>query len=320
MRALASLTFALVGLCVAATGQTQDANVTVPVAELEAMLASEPLRIVSAEISRPKAKGDITLKAEVAFGERAPMRVKVRKAQPGAEAFNNNPRYDAAAYELQKLLMDPSEYVVPPTALRMIPVADFAQWSPNVRATFKGADDVLAVVQYWLKDIEVVTDVLDAAQFETDAVYARHIGQLNIFTYLINHRDSNVGNFLISAQRPGARVFSVDNGLAFASPDGDRGELWKAIRVSRLPADTVARLRGITENQLHERLGVLGQWELRDGRCVAVPPTGNVAQYRGVRLSGQTVQLGLDRSEINEIWRRMRRLLGRLDDGEIATF
>jgi hypothetical protein len=319
MRALASLTFALVGLC-AATGQAQDANVTVPVAELEAMLTREPLRIVTAEISRPKARGDITLRAEVAFGERAPMRVKLRKAEPGADEFNNNPRYDVAAYELQKLLMDPAEYVVPPTALRMIPLADFAQWSPSVKATFRGTDEVLAVVQYWLKDVEVVPDVFDAAQFATDAVYARHIGQLNIFTYLINHRDSNAGNFLISAQRPGARVFSVDNGLAFASPDGDRGELWKLIRVSRLPAETVERLRRITQDELETRLAVLGQWELRDGRYVAVPPTGNLAPYRGVRLSGQTVQLGLNRSEINEIWRRVRRLLGQLDDGDIATF
>ena len=82
--------------------------------------------ITAAEISRPKAKGDITLKADVAFGDAPPLRVKLRKAEPGAEAFNNVPRYDLAAYELQKLFLDPAEYVVPPTALRMVPLADFA--------------------------------------------------------------------------------------------------------------------------------------------------------------------------------------------------
>ena len=67
-------------LVLAAPARSQDANVTEPVPELEKMLATEPFRIVSAEVSRPKAKGDITLKAEVAFSDREPMRVKVRKA------------------------------------------------------------------------------------------------------------------------------------------------------------------------------------------------------------------------------------------------
>ena len=48
--------------------QAQDANITAPVPELERMLANDPFTIVSAEISRPKAKGDITLKADVSFG------------------------------------------------------------------------------------------------------------------------------------------------------------------------------------------------------------------------------------------------------------
>ena len=82
--------------------------------EIEHMLATEPMKIVSAQVSRPKAQGDITLKAEVAFSDRAPMRVKLRKAMPGADTFNNVPRYDLAAYELQKLLVDPVDFVVPP--------------------------------------------------------------------------------------------------------------------------------------------------------------------------------------------------------------
>ena len=42
----------------------QDRNVLLPVAELEQMLQSEPLRIVSAAVTRPKAQGDITLRTE----------------------------------------------------------------------------------------------------------------------------------------------------------------------------------------------------------------------------------------------------------------
>ena len=131
--------------------------------------------------------------------------MKLRKAEPGADAFNNVPRYDLAAYELQKLFLDPAEYVVPPTALRMIPRADFAKYQADVARTFSSAEQVLAVVQYWLSDITVVADVLDPARFESDALYARHIGQLNVLTFLIEHRDSNVGNFLhrqVADRRP----------------------------------------------------------------------------------------------------------------------
>ena len=51
-------------LACASTALAQDANITAPVPELERMLASDPFAITAAEISRPKAKGDITLKAE----------------------------------------------------------------------------------------------------------------------------------------------------------------------------------------------------------------------------------------------------------------
>ena len=90
----------------------QDANITQPVADLERLLAAEPLVITQAEISRPKAKGDITLKADVSFGGAPPLRVKLRKAEPGADSFNNVPRYDLAAYELQKLEQERSEIYI----------------------------------------------------------------------------------------------------------------------------------------------------------------------------------------------------------------
>ena len=50
-------------LALAASAAAQDANIRQPVADLEQLLAAEPLVITQAEISRPKAKGDITLRA-----------------------------------------------------------------------------------------------------------------------------------------------------------------------------------------------------------------------------------------------------------------
>lgn len=303
----------------ATAAQAQDANITQPVADLERLLAAEPLVIEHAEISRPKAKGDITLKADVSFGGAPPLRVKLRKSEPGADDFNNVPRYDLAAYELQKLFIDPPEYVVPPTALRFVPLADFAKYSPEVNATFPPASQVLAVVQYWLSDIKVIADVYDPGRFAADPVYARHIGQLNVLTHLVQHRDSNVGNFLIGRAESGARVFSIDHGVAFASGDSDRGELWKDMRVTRLPADTVARLRAITPAVLEEKLGVLAQWQLADGTWAPVPPGANVSPRRGVRRDGARLQMGLTKLEIHAIQRLLARLLERVDRGEIES-
>ena len=281
-------------------------------------IGAEPLAITYAEISRPNAKGDITLRADVSFGGAEPLRVKLRKAEPGANTFNNVPRYDLAAYELQKLFLDPAEYLVPPTNLRMVGLAEFAKYSPGVRRTFPDADQVLAVVQYWLSDIKSIPDVYDAKRFGTDPVYARHIGQLNVLTYIIRHRDSNQGNFLIGKAETGARVFSIDHGVAFESDDSDRGELWKEMRVTRLPADTVERLRRITPELLTERLAVLAQWQLKDGSYVPVPKGPNMSENRGVRRSGNDLQMGLNKSEIRSINRIRENLLERIDEGKIT--
>jgi hypothetical protein len=254
----------------------------------------------------------------VSFGGAPPLRVKVRRAEPGADSFNNVPRYDLAAYELQKLFLDPAEYVVPPTALRMVPLEDVAKYSPEVMRTFLAADQVLVTLQYWLSNVTNAADVYSQERFAADPVYARHIGQLNIFTYLIGHRDSNLGNFLIGKDEAGARVFSIDNGVAFASGDSDRGELWKDLRVSRLPADTVERLRKVTPELLAERLGVLAQWRLEGDRFVPDAGGQNLSLNRGVRLKGKALQMGLTRSEILEVNRQVQKLLRNVDRGEIT--
>ena len=318
MRRLKGLFTASLLLALAATAAAQDANITRPVAELEQLLAAEPLVITQAEISRPKIKSDVTLRAEISFGGAPPLTVKLHKAEPGADTFNDVPRYDLAAYELQKLFLDSAEYVVPPTALRMVPLADFAKYSPGVARTFSGADQVLAVVQYWLSDIKVIKDVYSPERFAADPVYARHIGQLNVLTYLIGHRDSNVGNFLIGRQELGARVFSIDHGVAFASEGSDRGELWKDMRVKRLPADAVERLRKVTPQLLADRLGVLAQWQLQGRNYVPVALGRNLAESRGVRREGDTLQMGLNKAELLEVHRLLTKLLERVDHGEIS--
>lgn len=301
-----------------AAATVADPNLSMPVDVIERQLATVPFRIVSAEISRPKAKGDITLKAEVSFDGAPPYRVKVRRAEPGAEGFNNRPRYDLAAYELQKLFLDPAEYVVPPTAVRWLSVGELLPYAAQARATFKGADEVMVVLQYWLQGVTVVADVYDAARFATDPGYARHVGQLNALTYLIEHGDANLGNFLISKASAAPRVFSVDNGVAFAFNESDRSDAWRQLRVPQLPADTVARLRGLTRDDLQQKLGVLAEWRLEDGRWIAQPPGANLGPQRGVRRDGAVLQLGLTRAEIAQVDRRRLKLLELVAEGRVG--
>lgn len=301
-----------------AVAAAADINIPLSADALERQLATEPFSIVAAEISRPKAKGDITLKAEVAFSGNPPYRVKLRRAEPGAESFNNRPRYDLASYALQKLFLEPAEYVVPPTALRTLPVADLIPYAPEARPTFRGSDEVLVVLQYWLQEVKVVADAYDPALFSSDPGYARHVGQLNVLTFLIEHGDANLGNFLASRAEHGPRVFSVDNGVAFAHNESDRSDVWKRLRVPGLPADTVGRLRALTLDDLQRSLGVLAQWRLEGGRWIAEPPGENLAPQRGVRQAGGVVQMGLTRSEIAQVDRRRLQLLRQVDERRVG--
>ena len=303
---------------VSAPARAQDINMPLPAEAIERQIATEPFAIATAEISRPKAKGDITLKAELSFSGQPPYRVKLRRAEPGAESFNNRPRYDLAAYELQKLFLEPAEYVVPPTALRMVPAPQLLPYAPEARPTFRGSDEVLVVLQYWLQEVKVVADAYDADLFASDPGYARHIGQLNVLTFLIEHGDSNLGNFLVSKAEQAPRIFSVDNGVAFAYNESDRSDIWKHMRVPALPADTIGRLRGLSRDELAQRLGVLAQWRLDDGHWIAMPAGENLDARRGVREKGDVVQVGLTTSEIARLGRRVDELLRLVDAGRVG--
>ena len=246
--------------------------------------------------------------------------MKLRKAEPGADSFNNVPRYDLAAYELQKLFLDPAEYVVPPTALRMVPLADFAKYSPDVERTFPGADQVLAVVQYWLSDITVIADVYDpAALCRRPGLCAPHRPAERAH---VSDQASRLEPRQLPAsarQEVGARVFSIDHGVAFASEDSDRGDVWKDMRVNQLPADTVERLRQVTPATAD---GPTGR-----ARAVATPGRqlrsgGERKEPRGKAAAsvaqGNELQMGLTKSEIREVHRLLTKTARAVDNGKIT--
>jgi len=316
MRHLGFLIGGLLASSGAAPVRAQDANIALPAARVEALLRDGRIKPVASEGSRYK--GDRTEHVTLSFDDTTAFDVKWAVSAPGGEAFNNQPRYEAAAYLLQKLFLDQRDYVVPPTVLRMLPQEAFVRGLKG-DPTFDDGPAVLVALQYWTMDV-TSDDVFDKRRAERDSVYARHLGDLNILTYLIRQRDANKGNVLIATDSSKPRMFAVDNGVAFESVPSNRGTEWQEMRVTRVSAATVARLRPITQASLTEALGVVAQFERRGADYVPTAPGANLDARRGVRRTATTLQLGLTSSEIDGVQRRLRDLLKNIDRGKIKTF
>lgn len=316
-RAFVHTLFAVVALTAPAMLRAQDGNFLHPVATIETLLQDSVFRI--ADFRGSRAEGDRTQRVLLEFNDTLNLLGKWARAGRGASEFNNEPRYEIAAYRVQKLFLGADEYVVPPTVLRSFPLDYVQQHDPEAVATFDDANSVLVVLQYWLSAV-TNEDFWDEDRFEQDSVYARHIANMNVLTHLIDHRDANVGNYLVSRIPVNPRVFSVDNGVAFRSQRSDRGTQWRNIRVDRLPHATVERLRAITEQDLTDALGVLYEFETRDGLLQPRPPGPNLDDGRGVRRRDGVVQLGLTRGEIGDVAKRLRGLIERIDEGKLPVF
>lgn len=309
----------------------QDSNIIAPITEVEDRFRSQSFEILNMPTSRGL-PSERTFAPTVRFEDGAMMQVKFAPAPPGGEVFNNRPQYEVAAYEIQKLFLDESEYVVPPTAARCL-AFDFVEQAidkaPNrsaiedPRPTFDEWRMSLVVLQYWLWNIDIAerNDIRDRKRLEEDETFARHAGNFNLLTYLIGHNDSNVGNFLISTDPANPRVFSVDNGLAFSDEESDRGTYWRELQMERFPAKSIERLREVTLEDLHAALGVVAQFSLGpDGNFVQVEATENLAPNTGIRRTPTVLQLGLRASEIRNLHRRLGRLIRDIDNGKYEVF
>ncbi len=298
----------------------QDGNIPYPIEKIEEMIMSD-----SIEIAIPR---DIRFKGDKAkfavlkrYSDGFFINVKIKKAAKGGEATNNQPRYEIAAYKIQELFLDTSEYVVPPTLGRGFTLEEFSVVDEDAEPTFKNAKIVFCDVQFWLNN--VTNDfVFDTNRFKKDSLYAKHIANLNILTYLIKHSDSNEGNFLISKDPNNPRVFAVDNGLAFGDAISQRGYEWRDLRVNRLPEQTIQRLKKITSEDLKKHLLVVAQFRIENGLLIPEPKTEAIKKKKnkGVRITDDTLQLGLTEREIQEVYWRLKDLLEEVESGRIKTF
>ncbi len=296
----------------------QDLNILLPADSIESLFRTGDFQMLGWTGSRWEK--DRTQRVVLRFDERTMMLAKWAMAPRGGEGvFNNRPRYEIAAYEFQKLFLDESEYVVPPTVARCVSVQWYRANFPRAHATFENTGSVLVVLQYWLQNV-TGQDVWDKGRFKKDTTYARHFANLNLFTHLIRHSDSNSGNVLISKINS-PRLFAVDNGVAFNRREAsNRGTRWRNLRVKRLPQRTVERLRALTREELERRLSVVAQFRLVGDQLVSVTPTEPLDRNRGMRNRDDVVQLGLTKREIGHIWDRIRKVLKKVDEGKVTLF
>ncbi|MBT40228.1 MAG: hypothetical protein CL938_16965 [Deltaproteobacteria bacterium] len=248
--------------------------------------------------------------------------VKWKPAPPGdADGWNNAPRKEIAAYEIQKWFLEPGDYVVPTIVARCLHTDHHDPIETARAPTIEDTQCVLGALVIWIDAVSVPDDLYDSGRFRNEPLYARHLADFNLLTYLIDHDDGRKGNFLVSEHEQQRRIFSVDNGVTFGTrlknflvPNWDR------IRVPALRKQSIERLREVTDEH-YEALGVLVEMQAdHTGVLKPVAPGKNTDPKKGARVQPGSIQFGLEKDEIEAIRRRIDRILGQVDSGKIPTF
>jgi hypothetical protein len=296
-------------------------NWPAPPEEVERRLASEDfeLREVKAHIGGTSG----VLKVKLLFPSHGDsLDFKWKTATRGSlDGLNNKPRKEVAAYAIQRWFLDEPEYVVPTSALRCFSVDTLKAHGVSASPSLPGSPCVLGLLSVWLEDVEVPERLLDPERFASDPVYATNLGRLNLLTYLVEHKDGRDGNFLASKPPAPRRFFAVDNGISFSAfVQNWFVANWHVIRIPALPHLEIERLRKIDRKQI-DQLGVVSELHARpDGMYMAAPLSPNLDPEKGVRITKDSVQIGLTRSELDHVEARLRDLLARVDRGELRTF
>ena len=249
------------------------------------------------------------------------LKMKWKESARGGAALNNEPRKELAAYELQKLFLDPDEYVVPPTAARCIPLDLYENEVRHTKPTFPDTRCAFGVVSYWLQGMEVLKEI-DATRFENDLLYRKAIVNLNVFTFLFDHRDPRPANFLITKSPDQTRAFAIDNGLALDGLTNPRAAFlkeWQQLRIKKLPHALVDRLRKITRADL-DSLATVAELAIDGGQMDTIERTAAFSAGESIRRKGNVIQLGLTKSEIDSIEKRLAQILRLVDEGKLSSY
>ena len=296
-----------------------------PATTWDALLSEEGLKHVVRERKSAGAGTTGAMKEQVYFPELGrDVPFKVKKIPRRLDGINNAPRKELAAYNIQFLFLDPEDFVVPTT---MVYCAPLAQWHEGDKdrkqhkTNLKGANCMFIVAALWLKDLRVPEVLYDEARFLKDPTYAYYLSNLNLFTYLVKHQDARRGNFLTSTDDTRRQVFTIDNGSTFNQPlHNFFVPNWNLIRVAALRQDSIDRLRKLKRGDLDPLLVVAQVAFEEDGSVVQVKPGASLDDSKGAVREGDTIQFGLTKKEIDDVWDRIQKLIAQVDDGSLPVF
>jgi hypothetical protein len=294
-------------------------NWPLPPSELERRFAREPFEIRDVESADNATTGAVRL--DLVFGDGKVVPVKWKAVREGAlDDWNNSPRRELASYLVQRLFLDENDYVVPTSAPRCIPMDAYRAIQTDAKPTLEGSRCVLGLLSAWLGDVDAPDPFFDRERFARDAAYARGLADLNLLTYLIDHRDGKRSNLLRSEDASDPRSFSVDNGISFGSfPWNMEAINWNEIHVPWLRKQSVDRLRSVDMARL-AALGVVAELAPdENGILQMTRPGANRVPHHGVRTQDGRVQFGLTGTEIHKLEDRIRDLLARVDEGKIPV-
>ena len=250
------------------------------------------------------------------------VKFKWKPARPDSlDQDNNSPRREIASYEIQKLFLDPEDYVVPTSLIFCLPVKWYEGISKDVPPPLPGTDCVVGNLSVWLNEVTLAQPIYDEARFLQDPSYAYFMANFNLFTYLVGHHDGKVSNFLRSRDEARPQMFSIDNGISFrAWPYNFFVENWDVVRVPALRKETIDRLRQVKREDL-DHLGVVAQLKKTDDRMlVSAPVSASINPGSGVVITDQVIQFGLTGGEIGDLWGRIQEIIAMVDSGQMPVF
>ena len=264
--------------------------------------------------------GAMKLKVDVIEPEKS-LTVKWKGIPSGLDGWNNSPRKEVAAYAVQKLFLEPRDYVVPTTVMRCFETAAVGELLNEVRPNVADGRCTLGMLTVWLDESRPEKNPLDLARFSDDANYAYHVANFNVLTYLVDHRDGRFGNFLVSKDERDRRVFAIDNGISFEPLVYNYFVTnWNVLYVPAISKSAVDKLRQVGPGDLR-RLGVVAELRRdRDGIYRNCPPGENLDPQVGAKARDGIIQFGLTADEIDALHDRLVALLAAVDSGVLATF
>lgn len=250
---------------------------------------------------------------------------------PSTSGLINEPRKELAAYAVQKLFLEPDEYVAPPTAAHCFREQDYRAFSTEVDQPLPGTDCILGFLSLWLEDVKTVEsahkagwlrdgeNVWSPSLFAADAYYKRSIAHANLFMFAVNHGDPHPLQFILERLDPGVRIYVVDNSIAFRSIKNPKILFetdWSQIQVPAFPQDTLARIRSL-DDQDFARLGVLDEFVPADGGLVRRSTESPTPVVTGLDWDQKVLRIGLPPGEVDLVKARLAALSNRTD---LATF